>query len=242
MKFKKTLKVIGILLLGALGAMLFNVFLLPYLLTNPYFERFQFVKDFKSGKIIVNPKEEIRIQENTALEEAILRVGKSIVAIQGTNAKGSSYLGSGLIATSDGLALTLASLTPAGGSLSVFINGEKVNFKVQKIDSKNNLALIKIDKSSLPTVGFSDFDKIKLGQRVFLTGALLPKSGSFLANEGIIRSFDQNIIKTNISEKSTVNGSSLFNIAGELVGLSYVESDGTVSAVPANKIKEFLGF
>lgn len=242
MKFKKTLKAIGILSLGAFGALLFNVFVLPYLLTNPYFERFQFVKDFKSGKIIVNPKEEIRIQENVALEEAILRASRSIVAIQGTGSGGALYSGSGLIVTTDGLVLTLASLTPASSSFNVFLNGEKVNFKVQKKDSKNNLALIKIEKSNLPTVGFSDFNKIKLGQRVFFTGALTTKSGSFLANEGIIRNFDQNIIETNISEKSVVNGSSLFNIAGELVGLSYLESDGTVSAVPVNKIKEFLGF
>ena len=127
-KLKIVLIIIGILFLGALGAMLFNVFTLPYLLTNPYFERFQFVKDFKSGKIIVNPKEQVYIQENIALESAVERVSKSVVAIQGITLAGNSYAGSGLITTSDGLIITLATFAPKGSKFDVFINGEKVNF------------------------------------------------------------------------------------------------------------------
>lgn len=229
------------MLLGALGALLFNIFLLPYLLTNSYFEKFQFVKDFKSGKIIINTKEQVYIQENIALESAIEKVTKSVVAIQVTTLAGNSYLGSGLIATSDGLIITLANLIPAGSKFNIFINGEKVDFKIQKADYKKNLILIKVDKNDLPTVGFADFDKIKLGQRVFLTAVSSIKSSDWLVNEGIVRSFNTNIIKTNISEKSIVFGGPLFNISGELVGLNYIDQDGKVSAIPVNAIKAFLG-
>ena len=241
MKTKILSIIVGVLLLGALGALLFNVFILPYLLTNSYFERFQFVKDFKSGKIIINPKEQIYIQENTALESAIERVSRSVVAIQGTTLGQNSYLGSGLITTSDGLIVTLASLTLKGSKFNIFINGEKVDFKIQKQDSKNNLTLIKITQNNLPTVNFADFDKIKLGKRVFLTAVSSIKTNDWLANEGIVRSFDGRTIKTNISEKSIVNGSPLFNISGELVGLNYIDSDGKISAISVNAIKTFLG-
>lgn len=240
MKTKIISIIVGILLLGALGALLFNVFVLPYLLTNPYYERFQFVKDFKSGKIIINPKEQIYIQENIALESAIERVIKSIVVIQGTTLAQNSYLGSGLITTSDGLIITLASLTPKGSNFNIFINGEKIDFKIQKVDYKKNLVLIKVDRNNLPTVGFVDFEKIKLGQRVFLTAASSIKTNDWLANEGIVRSFDENTIKTNIFEKSIVSGSPLFNVLGELVGLNYIDSDGKISAISANAMKTFL--
>lgn len=240
MEKKIILIIVGILLLGALGALLFNLFVLPYLLTNSYFEKFQFVKDFKSGKIIINPKEQVYIQESIALENAIEKVAKSVVTIQGTTSTGKSYFGSGLIATSDGSVITLASLTPKGSKFNVYINGEKQNFKVEKQDFKNNLTLIKLEKNSLPTVSFADFDKIKLGQRVFLTAVSSTKTNDWLANEGIIRSFDEKTIKTNISEKSIINGSPLFNISSELVGLNYIDKDANISAVPISVIKTFL--
>jgi len=239
-KIKIVLIIVGILLLGVLGALIFNVFVMPYLLTDSYFERFQFVKDFKNGKIIINPKEQIYIQENVALENAIEKVAKSVVAIQVTTSTGNSYFGSGLITTSDGSIITLASLTPKGSKFNIFVNGEKTDFKVQKTDYKNNLILIKIEQNNLPTVGFASFDKIKLGQRVFLTAFSSIKITDRLANEGIVKSFNEEIIKTNISEKSIITGSPLFNIYGELVGLNYIDSDNKVSAVPINTIKTFL--
>jgi len=239
-KIEITLIIVGILLLGALGALLFNVFVMPYLLTDSYFERFQFVKDFKNGKIVINSKEQIYIQENVALENAIEKVSKSVVAIQVTTSTGNSYFGSGLIITSDGSIVTLASLTPKGSKFNIFINGEKTDFKIQKTDYKNNLTLIKIEQNNLPTVGFASFDKIKLGQRVFLTAFSSTKITDKLANEGIVKSFNEDIIKTNISEKSIITGSPLFNIYGELVGLNYIDSDNKVSAVPINTIKTFL--
>ena len=152
-----------------------------------------------------------------------------------------NYLGSGLIATSDGLIIILANLIPAGSKFNIFINGQKVDFKIQKADYKKNLAIIKVDKNNLPTVGFADFDKIKLGQRVFLTAFSSTNTSDWLVNEGIVRSFNANIIKTNISEKSIVSGSPLFNISGELVGLNYIDQDGKVSAIPVSAIKTFLG-
>lgn len=242
---KYILKVIGILILGVLGALIFNFFFLPYMITNPYFERFQFVKDFKQGKIIVNPKESVYIQENSAIEDAIERVKKSVVAAQSTKLG----LKSGLIVTSDGLLITLASAVPNNGTFNVFVQGEPVSFKVTKIDHKNNLALIKIDKNNLPTVGFADPDKIKLGQSVFLvaTTSIKPfdtaqgRQDNWLSNQGIIRQIDQNTIKTNISEKSIVSGSPLFNSAGQLVGINFIDQEGKISAVPIQKIKEFLG-
>ena len=241
MKVKIISIIIGILLLGALGSLFFNVFLLPYLLTNSYFEKFQFVKDFKSGKIIINTKEQVYIQENNALESAIEKVAKSVVAVQITTLAQNSYLGSGLIATSDGLIIILANLIPAGSKFNIFINGQKVDFKIQKSDYKKNLVLIKVAKDNLPTVGFADFDKIKLGQRVFLTSAYSTNASDWLVNEGIVRNFNENTIKTNISEKSIVLGSPLFNISGELLGLNYIDQDGKVSAIPVNVIKTFLG-
>lgn len=234
---KTIAKTVGILILGALSALVFEFFVFPYMLADSYFENFQFVKNFKEGKIIVNKTEQVYIQENSALEESIKNAQKSIVAIQ----KNGVIAGSGLIATSDGSIITLSSLVPAGSKINIFLDGESLNYKIIKRDAKNNLALIKVDKNNLATVGFVDFNKVALGQRVFLAGFGASKGDSWFANEGVIRSFDDNIIKTNISEKSIASGTPLFNISGELLGINFIDQDGKVSTVSINTIKSFLG-
>src|SRR3989344_273075 len=196
---KTILLFIGIIILGALGALLFNLFILPYLLVNPYFEKFEFVKDFKAGKIVINPKETVYIQETTAIEQALERLQKSVVSIQ------SSSLG-------------------------------------LKSDPSS------IDSSSqdyyLQTVGFASLEKIKLGQRVFFVAPTSSLQDNWFVNEGIIKQIhlgQPQIIKTNILEKPIVNGSPLFNLSGELVGLNFIDLEGNISAVSVESIKEFLG-
>src|SRR3990167_7853138 len=194
---KTIAKTVGILILGALSALVFEFFVFPYMLADSYFENFQFVKNFKEGKIIVNKTEQVYIQENSALEESIKNAQKSIVAIQ----KNGVIAGSGLIATSDGSIITLSSLVPtgltaqAGSKINIFLDGESLNYKIIKRDAKNNLALIKVD---------------------------------------------DNIIKTNISEKSIASGTPLFNVSGELLGINFIDQDGKVSTVSINTIKSFL--
>ncbi|MDO8529984.1 MAG: hypothetical protein Q7S10_01045 [bacterium] len=230
------LRFIGTLILGALGALVFMVVLLPYLLTNPYFENYQFVKDFKEGKIIVNPKEEIYIQENTALQDAVARVQKSVVTFQSA-----AGIRQGLLVTSDGLIVSLANGMALNGTVNVVIEGAPISAKVMKVDSQRNLALLKIEKQNLPTVGFASLAQLKLGQRVFLTSALTLLQDEWVANEGIIRQITVTSIKTNIAESRIVSGSPLFIIGGELAGLSFIDVEGKVSAVPIDIIKEFLG-
>jgi S1-C subfamily serine protease len=249
MSIIKTLFVVAVmLLLGATGALIFNTSLLPYFLASAYFDDFKFVKDYKEGKIVVNKTEQVYIQENTAIENAIERVKSSIVVIGVPSAQTGKTIISGLIVTSDGTIITLANAVPTGrqaipadGNFKVFLQGESINFKVVKTDNKNNLALLKIEKSNLQTVGFASIDKIKLGQKVFLTAPTEAKQDNWFANEGIIREIDTEVIKTNISERPIANGSPLLNLSGELVGLNFIGSENKISAIPINKIQELLG-
>ena len=99
---------------------------------------------------------------------------------------------------------------------------------------KENLALIKIDKNNLSTLSFADLEKIKLGERVFLAGV-----GA--VNEGIIRSFNENLIETNIFEEGRLAGSPLFNIKGEVLGINTISNKGRVLTIPVSKVKTFIG-
>ncbi len=241
------LKIIGVILLGALGALLFNLFALPLLLTSPYFENFQFVKDFKEGKVVINQTERVYIQENTALENAIEKGKNSVVAVAGYNG-----MMSGFIASSDGNIITLAGGIPASGSVSVVLNEEQVSANVVRVNRVANLALLKIDRNNLQTVGFADAQNIKLGQKVFLVAPIVanitslqslrqPEGDNWFVNEGILRQIGPESLQTTMTEKSIANGSPLFNVSAQLVGINMVLPDGKVSAIPVNKVQELLG-
>jgi S1-C subfamily serine protease len=232
---------ISVLLAGLVGGLIFQLFVFPYLLDNDYFSQLHFIRDFKDGKVIINTKEQVNIQENNALQDAIDKVGETVVGIQAVNESGIVAQGSGVIATTDGLVITLAELLPQGNAINVILNGQEVNPEIVKKDLKNNLALLRIPAQNLKTCGFCNSQEVKLGERVFLLG-IAPAIYKESANEGIVKYFDDTVIKTSMIDSNFLKGSPLFNIDGNLVGLNTVDQAGKVSAIPISKIKAFAGF
>lgn len=242
------LKIFFILILGALGGVIFQAFLLPYLAAIPYFQKFQFIKILTEREVKTFPKETVIVQENIALQNAIEKVEKVAIGVKSQPKKGKALEGSGLILTRDGLMITLASLVPQGADFNFFWEGEKIPYQILKRDLKTNLALVKLNKTNLPTAGFSSLEKIKQGQRIFLIGISFKKPTvqgeeitKKIVNEGIIQSFDEDSIETNIFEKNTLAGSPLFDIEGNVLGLNTIDQEGKVITTPIKKIKEFAG-
>lgn len=225
---KKTIfKILVIFIIGIAGGIFANQVLWPYFVERP---------------VYVTEREEIIIQENTALKNAIEKVEKTVVGIE-TKTKEDIFNGSGLILTSDGLIVTLAELVPKGGSSSLFLDGQLTPFQILKRDLNNNLALIKVEKDNLPTVGFAPFEKIKLGERVLLVGSVFEDGKvSKEVNEGIVKRFDNDSIRTNLFETASLAGSPLFNIEGEVLGLNTVDFWGRITAIPVTKVRTFAGF
>ena len=236
---KNLFKIVGIFILGIGGGIFADQILWPYLVERPLFSQYR----LEQSPVYLTERKEITIQENVALKNAIEKVQKTVVGVRTEKKDGKILEGSGLIVTSDGLVVTLAELLPQGSTFSFFVDGEKVNFQILKRDLKENLALVKIEKSNLPTVSFADLEKLKLGERVFLVGTIFEEEKpSKIVNEGIVKSFDKDFIKTNIFEKNTLKGSSLFDIEGRALGLNTVDSEGKVITIPISKIKQFIGF
>jgi len=237
--FKNVFKIVIVFVFGIAGGIFANQILWPYFVEKPLFYKYQLA----NIPVFINETKEITIQENTALQDAVGRIEKSIVGIRTETKTGKIITGSGLVVTSDGLIVTLAELVPRGGDFIFFVDGKTPNWQILKRDVENNLALVKIEEQDLVTVGFADFDKIKLGQRVFLSGMIFIKTDRLkMVNEGIIKFFTRDYIRTNIFEKSTLKGSALFNINGELLGLNTIDSEGKVTAIPITIVREFIGF
>ena len=231
---KNILEILAIFIVGTVGGIFADQILWPYFIEQPLFSEYR----LEQRPVYVTERKEITIQENVALREAIEKVEGVIVGV-----RAGALNGSGLVITSDGLIVSLANLGILDSDFQCFVEGKEVSWQILKKDLKNNLALIKVNKTNLKTSGFADLEKIKLGERVFLSGVIFEKGvPKKVVNEGIIKSFDENSIETNIFEENQVSGAPLFNIEGEVLGLAIIDKAGKVSAIPVSKIKEFAGF
>jgi len=236
--FKNIFKIIIVFIVGVIGGIFADQILWPYFIEKPLFYEYR----LEQAPVHITEKREITVLENTALQDAIEIVERSVVGIRTVTIRGRIITGSGLVVTSDGLIVTLAELVPQGQKFSFFVDSKAPNYQILKRDLKNNLALIKLEDDNLSTTGFAEFGSLRFGQRVFLVEAVL-KNGDLnkVVNGGIIKTYDQDLIETNILNDSNISGSPLFNIKGELVGLNVVE-ESNVSAIPINKIQDFIGF
>ncbi len=236
---KKISQILFLFIFGIAGGIFADQILWPYFVEKPLFSEYR----LEQTPIYVTEIKEITVTENIALEDAIKRVENTIVGVSTQRVDGIILQGSGLIVTSDGLFVTLNDLIPRGSVFSFFVDNELVDFQILKRDAEKNLALVKVEKSNLSTLGFADFGKIKLGQRVFLMGIVFEKAElKKTVNQGIIKSFDDNLIETNIFEENILAGSPLFDIYANIVGLNQIDKNGKVISIPISIIREFIGF
>ena len=238
---KNIFKILTIFVIGMVGGIFAEQIFWPYFIERPLFYEYR----LERRPIVLNETKEVVIQENTALKEAVEKVGQTVVGVRTRLSGGRTLDGSGLILTSDGLMITLAELVPSGPNTIFILEGKQVNFQVLKRDLKENLALIKLEGSHLTTAGFGELDKLKIGERIFLLGSIFEAGKEIkakkVANEGIIKSFDDNFLQTNIFENVNLKGSPLFDIEGRVLGINMIDKEGKVGAISIKKIREFAG-
>jgi S1-C subfamily serine protease len=251
---KTILKILLIFLFGVGGGVWAQASLLPYLAGYPFFQSMDFIENWGEREVTVNPTHRITVQENTALTDAAEKVEKTVVGVRTETTDGKTLEGSGLVVTSDGLIVTLADLVPQGSKFYFYVDGQWPSYQILKRDLENNLALVKLGKSGLRTAGFADLSRMKIGERVFLLNMVFGEIGTAATgtdsllpvpilniNEGIISFLSEGRVLTNIFEPGA-GGSPLFNIGGEVAGLSMVDKNGRVSVVPVSVVRNFVGF
>ena len=246
MAAKNLLQILALFLIGMAGGIFADQILWPYFVERPLFEQY----NLEQGPTYLTEKTEttLYVQENTAIRESVQDILPAVVGVKTKTVSGEILEGSGLVLTSDGLIVTLASLAPKGSEFSFFIDGKWPAFQILKRDLENNLALVKIERGGLKSRGFADMAKIKLAEPVFLAGTDFAAAVSSTTapqntvNVGIITAFNEDLIETNIFESKNISGSPLFDIEGRVVGLSFIAQDNRVWAIPADIIRTFAGF
>ena len=140
-------------------------------------------------------------------------------------------LGSGFIVSADGFIVTNAHVVENAEEITVRLN-DKREFKAKVIgaDTRSDVAVIKIEGTSLPTVKIGDISKLRVGEWVVAIGS--PFGFANTVTAGIVSaksrenlSGDPNLdavpfIQTDVAVNPGNSGGPLLNMRGEVIGIN----------------------
>ena len=135
--------------------------------------------------------------------------------------------GSGFIIRGDGYILTNAHVVNGASDVTVRLTDRReYTAKVIGIDTKSDIAVIKINAKDLPTVKLGDSHNLKVGEWVLAIGAPFGFDNS--ATAGIVSAKGRTLpdsgyipfIQTDVPINPGNSGGPLFNMRGEVVGIN----------------------
>lgn len=158
--------------------------------------------------------------------------------------------GSGVILTSDGYIATCAHVVEGANTIQVTLNNDQTYDAVLVgTDSKNDIAIIKVDAQGLVAAELGESDMLTVGEDVIAIGNPLGELRG-TATSGIISATSRTItvenqemtlIQTDAAINSGNSGGGLFNANGQLIGIvnAKVSSSGVEGlgfAIPLNSV------
>ena len=172
----------------------------------------------------------------------------------------SAASGSGFIISDDGYILTNFHVIEDSSSISVSMyNGESFDADLVGYDESNDIAVLKIEAEGLPPVILGNSDNLNVGDSVVAIGNPLGEL-TFTLTSGAISAKDRevtlsgnvtmNLLQTDCAINSGNSGGALFNLYGEVIGVtnakystsssSSASIDNIGFAIPINSIMNIV--
>jgi serine protease Do len=163
-------------------------------------------------------------------------------------------LGSGVMASSDGYILTNNHVIEGAEDILVKLSDNReYKGKVVGMDSRTDIAVIKIEEKNLPTINWGDSDKLRVGEIVIAVGNPFGLSKtitmgiiSALSRSGMGITDYEDFIQTDAAINPGNSGGALVNIKGELIGINTAilsrsgGFQGIGFAIPSNMVKNVM--
>ena len=167
--------------------------------------------------------------------------------------------GSGFIISADGYILTNHHVIEGASTITVTdYDGKTYKAELVGSDSSNDIAVLKIDADGLTPVVLGSSDEMKVGDEVVAIGNPLGEL-TFSLTQGVVSALDRevttenatmNLIQTDCAINSGNSGGALFNMYGEVVGITNAKYSSNSSneasidnigfAIPIDSIKEIV--
>ena len=209
-----------------------------------------------------NPVSEVRIDESSAVIEAIDRTAPAVVLVSTRSDGifgGGTGTGSGVIFDPDGWVLTNGHVVEGAGTLTVELNDGRAfeEVTVYGIDTLTDLAILKIDATDLPSAPIGSSADLEPGQLAIAIGNPLGYEHS--VTTGIVSGLGRritasdaaqssaetlyNLIQTDAAINPGNSGGPLINSAGQVIGINTAVSttaQGLGFAIPIDVAKPIM--
>ena len=172
----------------------------------------------------------------------------------------SAASGSGFIISTDGYILTNYHVIDDADSITVSLfDGTTYDATLIGYDESNDIAVLKVDAENLPPVILGDSDSLNVGDPVVAIGNPLGEL-TFSLTAGMVSAMDRevtlsssvsmNLIQTDCAINSGNSGGALFNMYGEVIGITNAKYSSSSSseasidnigfAIPVNSIRSIV--
>ena len=172
----------------------------------------------------------------------------------------SAASGSGFIISTDGYILTNYHVIDDADSITVSLfDGTTYDATLIGYDESNDIAVLKVDSENLPPVILGDSDSLNVGDPVVAIGNPLGEL-TFSLTAGMVSAMDRevtlsssvsmNLIQTDCAINSGNSGGALFNMYGEVIGITNAKYSSSSSseasidnigfAIPVNSIRSIV--
>ena len=173
----------------------------------------------------------------------------------------SAAAGSGFILSADGYVLTNYHVVENSDSITVSLyNGEEYDATLVGCDQSNDIAVLKIDAEGLTPAVLGDSDNLNVGDQVVAIGNPLGEL-TFSRTTGAVSALNREVtlssnvtmdlIQTDCAINSGNSGGALFNLYGEVIGITNAKYSSSSSgseasidnigfAIPMNHVKNIV--
>ena len=190
-----------------------------------------------------------------SLQELYEKCAKYTVSIMGyKNDTEGYYWGTGVVMSSDGLIITNAHIISDCDTATVILHDDReFEAKLVGYDSISDLAVLKIEAKGLAAAEFGDSAGLKVGDRVAAIGNPLGEEFRMTLTDGIVSAIERGIdynghsmslIQTNTALNEGNSGGALFNMYGQVIGITnmkmmstYSSIEGIGFAIPTSTVK-----
>jgi S1-C subfamily serine protease len=165
---------------------------------------------------------------------------ESVVYIEVAFGDGKGASGSGFIISTDGRIVTNYHVIDGAVSGKVVLNDSTTftDIKVLGWDKEGDLAIIKVSGSGLPAVTMGNSDAAQIGEAVVAIGSPLGLQNT--VSTGIISARREGFLQTTAPISHGSSGGALFNMMGEVIGITSAgmeEGANLGFAIPINEVK-----
>jgi serine protease Do len=210
--------------------------------------------NMSSASASVNYESTTQMLQNSMASVVLISIEQNVYGADGSTTPEPVGSGSGVIITSDGYIVTNNHVVNGASSLKVTLqDGTEYEASIVGADSLTDLAIVKIEATSLPAATLGNSSSVIVGDKVYAIGNPLGVFTSSVS-AGIVSGLNRTIevegqsmtlMQTDASVNPGNSGGGLFNENGELIGIVNskslgVDVEGLGFAIPIDDAKNVI--